>query len=137
MNKNLKAFGRIDAQGRLVAGSIVYRLKQPTGDYIQLQDDQCCNFDKSLTYNYILPSSSLTGIKLLIYCNETLVFTGVTSQNSTDDESLLTVLNDTYSMLGNFSITAESVTVLTWSIKESLKKSFCPTGVFSFTLTEA
>jgi len=133
MNKNLKAFGRIDAQGRLVAGSVVYRLKKPTGDYIELQNDQCCNFDKLLTYTFeALSAYTIVGLRLS--CNGTRIYEGNTSAAAEDYTALQSILQHIYPMLGTFTVSEENVVTL--EIKESLKKSFCPTGIFSFEIVE-
>jgi len=132
MNKNLKAFGRIDAQGRLVAGSVVYRLKKPTGEYIEVQSSQCCNFDKTLTFTTEVEAAyTIVGIRL--FCNDVELFKGNTGDATADNDELKTLLNNIYPMLGTFTV-ADNVATL--EIKESLKKSFCPTGTFSFTIDE-
>lgn len=132
MNKNLKAYGRIDGQGRIVAGSVVYRLKKPTGDYIELQSDQCCNFDKTLTFTTEVEAAYIiVGIKL--FCNDVELFEGNTGDTTADNEELEALLNNIYPMLGTFTVKDN---VATLEIKESLKKSFCPTGTFSFTIVE-
>lgn len=132
MNKNLKAYGRIDGQGRIVAGSVVYRLKKPTGDYIELQSDQCCNFDKTLTFTTeVEPTYTIVGIRL--FCNDVELFKGNTGDATADNNELEALLNNIYPMLGSFTVVNN---VATLEIKESLKKSFCPTGTFSFTIVE-
>lgn len=132
MNKNLKAYGRIDGQGRIVAGSVVYRLKKPTGDYIELQSDQCCNFDKTLTFTTEVEAVyTIVGIRL--FCNDVELFEGNTGDATADNDELEALLNNIYPMLGTFTVKDN---VATLEIKESLKKSFCPTGTFSFTIVE-
>lgn len=132
MNKNLKAYGRIDGQGRIVAGSVVYRLKKPTGDYIELQSDQCCNFDKTLTFTTEVEAAYIiVGIRL--FCNDVELFEGNTGDATVDNDELEALLNNIYPMLGTFTVKDN---VATLEIKESLKKSFCPTGTFSFTIVE-
>jgi len=133
MNKNLKAFGRIDAQGRLVAGSVVYRLKKPTGDYIEVQSSQCCNFDKTLTFTTEV-EATYTIVGLRLSCNGTRIYEGNTSAAAEDYTALKSILLDIYPMLGTFTVFSNDVVTL--EIKESLKKSFCPTGIFSFEIVE-
>jgi len=132
MNKNLKPFGRLDGQGRLVAGSVVYRLKKPAGEFIELQSEQCCNFDKTLTFTTDV-SVAYTIVGFRLFCNGVELFEGNTLTPITGNEELQTLLNNVYPMLGTFTV---SDNVATLEIKESLKKSFCPTGVFSFTIVE-
>ena len=48
--RNLKAFVRYDAAGRVVSGSLVLRRKMPKGGkWVEVQGYQCCNTTTTTT----------------------------------------------------------------------------------------
>lgn len=50
LNKNLKAYVRIDASGRVVAGSLVLRKNKPkVGRWNEIQTYECCNYEPTTT----------------------------------------------------------------------------------------
>lgn len=132
MNTNLKAYGRFDGQGRLVVGSVVYRAKKPAGSWLEIQSQECCNFNDFDPYTF-QAAATYAAVKLSIFCNGTQVFQGATNQASADFTALQTLLNTTYPMLGVF--TVSNTNEVTWSVSDTMKKSFCPTGILSFTIS--
>lgn len=60
LNKNLKAYVRIDASGRVVAGSLVLRKNKPkVGRWNEIQTYECCN-DTPTTTTTTSSSTSTT-----------------------------------------------------------------------------
>lgn len=44
LDRKLKAYVRIDGQGRVVAGSLILRRKMPkTGKWMEINANECCN----------------------------------------------------------------------------------------------
>ena len=76
-----------------------------------------------------IPAEKIHGL----FCNDVELFEGNTGDAIVDNDELEALLNNIYPMLGTFTVKDN---VATLEIKESLKKSFCPTGTFSFTIDE-
>jgi hypothetical protein len=49
-NRNLKAFVRFDASGRVIAGSLILRKNKPkVGNWVEITTYECCNPTTSTT----------------------------------------------------------------------------------------
>lgn len=59
--RDLRAFARMDANGRLVAGSLVLRSKMPkNGKWVEVQAYECCNPTTTSTTTVVPTTTSTT-----------------------------------------------------------------------------
>ena len=131
-NRNLKAYVRYDGSGRVVAGSLILRRNKPkVGNFQEVQGYECCN-DVTLTYTPADPA--IIDIDFNLYCNGTLVSTGYIPAESTDIESLVAILNATFSVVGTFTVSGTETIQLV--VSGDQKTALCPVGTLSFTVTE-
>jgi hypothetical protein len=126
--RDLKAFVRYDGSGRVVAGSLILRRKKPkVGKWTEVQGYECCN-DVTLTYTVSNPTITDVSVKLL--CNGTQVNYLFTPRDSTTIGSLITILNETFNVLGTFSNPSGNIIQLVMT--GDMKTALCPVGTLSF-----
>lgn len=128
--KDLKAFVRYDGSGRVVAGSLILRRKKPkVGKWTEVQGYECCN-DVTLTYTVATPT--ITDVSMRLFCNGTEIHYLFTPRDSTTIGSLITILNETFNVLGTFSNPSGNIIQLVMSGDQ--KTALCPVGTLSFTV---
>ncbi len=126
--KDLKAFVRYDGSGRVVAGSLILRRNKPkVGKWTEIQGYQCCN-DVTLTFD--IEDASINDVILRLFCNGTQIHSLFTSQNSTDINDMIGILNNTFGVLGTFSNPSGNIVQLVMSGEQ--KTALCPTGTLTF-----
>ena len=126
--RDLKAFVRYDGSGRVVAGSLIFRKKKPTiGNFKEIQSYQCCN---DVTLTYTVESPTITDVTLRLYCNGTQIHYLYTPSDSTTIGSLISILNNTFNVLGTFSNPSGNIIQLVMS--GSQKTTLCPVGTLTF-----
>jgi hypothetical protein len=127
--KDLKAFVRYDGSGRVVAGSLILRRKKPkVGKWTEVQGYECCN-DVTLTYD-IGEGTTLTDVTLRLFCNGVRIHDLYTPSDSTTMGSLISILNNTFNVLGVFSNPSGYIIQLVMSGDQ--KTALCPVGTLTF-----
>jgi hypothetical protein len=126
--RDLKAYSRFDGTGRIVPGSTVLRRNKPkNGKWIEVQTYECCN-DVTLTFT---PSSvAITDVTLRLFCNNTQINYLYTPRDSTTISGLISILNDTFGVLGLFSNPSGNIINLLMTGKQ--KEALCPVGTLTF-----
>lgn len=126
--RDLKAFVRYDGSGRVVAGSLIFRKKKPTiGNFQQIQAFKCCN-DVTLTFD--MPDVSINDVSLRLFCNGTQINYLYTPRDSSNIENVITILNQTFNVLGVFSNPSGNIVQLVMSGEQ--KTALCPVGTLTF-----
>jgi len=141
LDRNLKAYSRVDGMGRVVPGSTILRKQKPkNGTWFENKTYECCN---TITLSYTVANVAISDIDFQIYCGETLVFFNYTGQTSVTATDLLNILNnyvsERFPALGTFStpdVTKTTNVVFSLTISSDLAKIFCPyKNGLSFTIT--
>lgn len=129
MNKRtLKAFVRYDGSGRVVSSSLILRKQKPkVGKWTEIQGYECCN-DVTLTYTVATPT--ITDVVLRLFCNGTQIHYLFTPSDSTTIASLISILNNTFNVLGTFSNPSGNIIELVMSGDQ--KTALCPVGTLTF-----
>ena len=132
----LKAFGRLDASGRLVPGSVVLRKKKPTKDrWIELDTYQCCdgiNITSSGAGSFPYSGGYISAV---VACS--VGHAGLTTKVAGTPASvtaLVETLNEASGSLGVFGTDGTNV-ILT--LKQSLADGIDCTGTLTLTITDA
>lgn len=126
-----RAFVRYSKQGKIVPGSLILTAgSYPEGPstWNEVPADLCCNNDVTLTYE--VESSTIEAVILRLYCNGTEIHYLFTNSDSTDMESLIKILNDTFNVLGVFTNPSENIIQLVMSGPQ--KTALCPVGTLTF-----
>jgi hypothetical protein len=127
-NRNLKAYVRYDGSGRVVPGSLILRKQKPkVGKWTEIQGYQCCN-DVTLTFDVTDPI--INDVVLRLFCNGTRIHYLFTPSDSTDMDSLISILNETFNVLGTFSNPSGNIIQLVMSGDQ--KTALCSVGTLSF-----
>ena len=59
--KDLKAFARLDGQGRVVSGSLILRKSKPkVGKWIEIAAYECCNYTSTTTTTAVPTTTTTT-----------------------------------------------------------------------------
>jgi len=126
--RDLKAYVRFDGTGRIIPGSLVLRRTKPkVGNWKEIQGYECCN-DVTLTFT---PSSpTINDVTLRLFCNGTQIHYLFTPRDSTTIGSLITILNDTFNVLGTFTNPSGNIIQLVMSGEQ--KTALCPVGTLTF-----
>jgi len=126
--RDLKAYVRYDGTGRVIPGSLVLRRTKPkVGNWKEIQGYECCN-DVTLTFT---PSSpTINDVTLRLFCNGTQIHYLFTPRDSTTIGSLITILNDTFNVLGTFTNPSGNIIQLVMSGEQ--KTALCPVGTLTF-----
>ena len=129
MNKRtLKAFVRYDGSGRVVSSSLILRKQKPkVCKWTEIQGYECCN-DVTLTYTVATPT--ITDVVLRLFCNGTQIHYLFTPSDSTTIASLISILNNTFNVLGTFSNPSGNIIELVMSGDQ--KTALCPVGTLTF-----
>jgi hypothetical protein len=125
----LKAYVRFDGSGRVVSSSLILRQNKPkVGKWKEIEGYECCN-DVTLTYD-IGEGTTINDVTLRLFCNGTLINNLFTASDSTTIGSLITILNQTFNVLGTFSNPSGDIIQLVMSGAQ--KTALCPTGTLTF-----
>lgn len=129
MNKRtLKAFVRYDGSGRVVSSSLILRKQKPkVGKWTEIQGYECCN-DVTLTFD--MPNVSINDVSLRLFCNGTQINYLYTPRDSSNIENVITILNQTFNVLGVFSNPSGNIVQLVMSGEQ--KAALCPVGTLTF-----
>lgn len=126
--RDLKAYARFDGSGRIVPGSLVLRRSKPkVGKWVEVQGYECCN-DVTLTYE--VDSATITDVTLRLFCNGTQIHYLFTPSDSTTIGSLISILNNTFNVLGTFSNPSGNIIQLVMTGDQ--KTAICPVGTLTF-----
>jgi len=126
--RDLKAYVRFDGTGRVVPGSLVLRRAKPkVGNWKEIQGYECCN---DVTLTFTVPSPTINDVTLRLFCNGTQIHYLFTPSDSTTIGSLITILNNTFNVLGTFSNPSGNIIQLVMSGEQ--KTALCPVGTLTF-----
>ena len=126
----LKGYVRFDGQGRIIPGSLILRKKKPAiGTWKEVPAYECCN---SVTLTYTVDNPVITDVTLILFCNGTQIHYLYTPSDSTNITSLVSILNNTFNLLGTFSNPSGNIIQLVMSGEQ--KTALCPVGTLSFTV---
>jgi len=128
LNKNLKAFVRFDGSGRVVSSSLILRKNKPkVGKWKEITANECCN-DVTLTYE--VESATINDVTVRLFCNGTEIHYLFTPSDSTTIGSLISILNNTFNVLGVFTNPSGNIIQLVMSGPQ--KSALCPVGTLTF-----
>lgn len=124
----LKAYVRFDGSGRVVSSSLILRKDKPkVGKWKEIEGYECCN---DVTLTFTPESTTINDVTLRLFCNGTQIHYLYTPRESTDIESLIIILNQTFNVLGTFSNPIDDTIQLVMSGEQ--KTALCPTGTLTF-----
>ena len=125
----LKAYVRFDGSGRVVSSSLILRQNKPkVGKWKEIEGYECCN-DVTLTYD-IGEGTTINDVTLRLFCNGTQIHYLYTPSDSTTIGSLISILNNTFNVLGTFSNPSGDIIQLVMSGAQNT--ALCPTGTLTF-----
>jgi hypothetical protein len=126
--RDLKAYVRYDGTGRIIPGSLVLRRSKPkVGNWKEIQGYECCN---DVTLTFTVTSPTINDVTLRLFCNGTQIHYLYTPSDSTTIGSLITILNNTFNVLGAFSNPSGNIIQLVMSGEQ--KTALCPVGTLTF-----
>ena len=126
-----RAFVRYSKQGKIVPGSLILTggsYPQGPSTWNEVPADLCCDLI-TLTYD-IGEGTTLNDVTLRLLCNGTQINYLYTPSDSTTIGSLITILNNTFNVLGTFSNPSGDIIQLVMSA--SIKTALCPSGTLTF-----
>ena len=126
-----RAFVRYSKQGKVVPGSLILTggsFPQGPSTWNEVPADLCCDLI-TLTYD-IGEGTTLNDVTLRLLCNGTQINYLYTPSDSTTIGSLITILNNTFNVLGTFSNPSGDIIQLVMSA--SIKTALCPSGTLTF-----
>ena len=126
-----KAFVRYSKNGKIVPGSLILTggsFPQGPSTWNEVPADLCCDLI-TLTYD-IGEGTTLNDVTLRLLCNGTQINYLYTPSDSTTIGSLITILNNTFNVLGTFSNPSGDIIQLVMSA--SIKTALCPSGTLTF-----
>jgi hypothetical protein len=106
-NSDLKAYGRYDSQNRIVASSVVFRTKKPSGNFKEVPGYLCCNQIISVSATPTGTFATITTIT--ITCGTDRLLSMVISADSTP--AAIVIALAPYTAIGTFSTDGTSVTL--------------------------
>lgn len=126
-----RAFVRYSKQGKIVPGSLILTAgSYPQGSALwkEVPADLCC---ETVTLSTQVADTSINNVSVRFLCNSTVVETVYSSENSTNGDSMATILNEQFGAeFGTFSYVTDGT--LTLAIKATKVKELCPDGHISF-----
>jgi hypothetical protein len=130
--RDLKAYSRFDGTGRIVPGSTVLRRQKPkVGNWKETTAYECCN---DVTLTFTIPDVVINDVSLRLFCNDTLINYLYTPRDSSSIENIITILNQTFNVLGTFSNPSGDIVQLVMSGAQ--KTALCPVGTLTFDVIE-
>jgi hypothetical protein len=127
-NRPLKAFVRFDGSGRVVSSSLILRKNKPkVGKWKEIEGYECCN---DVTLTFTPESTTIANVTLRLFCNGTEINYLFTPRDSTSMVDLITILNQTFNVLGTFTNPSGNIIQLVMSGEQ--KTALCPTGTLTF-----
>jgi hypothetical protein len=126
--RDLRAYARFDGTGRVVPGSLVLRRSIPkNGNWKEMQTYECCN---DVTLTFTIPNPARNNVTLRLFCNGTQIHYLYTPSDSTNMETLIDILTETFNVLGTFSNPSGNIIQLVMSGEQ--KTALCPIGTLTF-----
>jgi len=125
-----RAFVRYSKQGKIVPGSLILTagsFPQGSSTWNEVPADLCCDLT---TLTYEVESSTINDVTVRLFCNGTQIHYFFTPSDSTTIGSLITILNNTFNVLGTFSNPSGNIIELVMSA--SIKRALCPSGTLTF-----
>jgi hypothetical protein len=125
-----RAFVRYSKNGKIVPGSLILTSgSYPSGPstWNEVPADLCC--DNPITITYEVDDAAIALVSIRIICNGVIVNTAFSSATSTDDDSLESILNNAFGLIGSFSVTG---TVVNLTMTATQRNELCPSGTLSF-----
>ena len=125
-----RAFVRYSKQGKIVPGSLILTSGSfPNGPstWNEVPADLCCDLT---TLTFDMPDTSINDVTLRLFCNGVRIHYLYTPSDSTTIGSLITILNNTFNVLGTFSNPSGDIIQLVMSA--SIKTALCPSGTLTF-----
>ena len=125
-----RAFVRYSKQGKIVPGSLILTSgSYPNGPSIwnEVPADLCCDL---ITLTFTAPSPTINDVTVRLFCNGVQIHYLYTPRDSTTIASLITILNETFNVLGVF--TNPSGNIIQLVMNASIKTALCPSGTLTF-----
>lgn len=134
-----RAFVRYTKQGKIVPGSLILTAgSYPNGPSLwkEVSADLCCDpaIVTTVTFSTQVETFEIANISITFYCNSTEIETIETVESSTDETSLVEVLNAEFSEYGTFEFVEDNTVILV--IEQAKLTEICPEGNFSFVIYE-
>jgi hypothetical protein len=129
-----RAFVRYSKQGKIVPGSLILTagsFPQGSSTWNEVPADLCCDNPIEITWDD--EDVSLTDISIHLKCNGSIVKSAYSSATSSNAATLESTLNNTFGLIGTFSVVG---TVVTLIMTATQKNEFCPNGTLSFEIFE-
>jgi len=126
--RDLKTYSSFDGTGRIVPGSTVLRRQKPkNGNWKETQAYECCN---DVTLTFTPESPTINDVTVRLFCNGTQINYLYTPSDSTTIASLISILNNTFNVLGVF--TNPSGNIIQLVMSGAQKTALCPVGTLTF-----
>lgn len=125
-----RAFVRYSKNGKIVPGSLILTagsFPQGSSTWNEVPADLCCDLT---TLTFTVPNPTINDVTLRLFCNGTQIHYLFTPSDSTTIGSLITILNNTFNVLGTFSNPSGNIIELVMSA--SIKTALCPSGKLTF-----
>jgi hypothetical protein len=125
-----RAFVRYSKQGKIVPGSLILTAgSYPEGPakWNEVPADLCCDL---ITLTFTAPSPTINDVTVRLFCNGVQIHYLYTPRDSTTIASLITILNETFNVLGVF--TNPSGNIIQLVMNASIKTALCPSGTLTF-----
>lgn len=125
-----RAFVRYSKNGKIVPGSLILTagsFPQGSSTWNEVPADLCC--DNPIAITYEVDDAAIALVAMILKCNGFQVQQVYSSQTSTDAASLEDILNNTFGLIGTFTVVD---TLVTLTMTATQKNEFCPNGTLSF-----
>jgi hypothetical protein len=125
-----RAFVRYSKNGKIVPGSLILTsgsYPQGPSTWNEVPADLCCDL---ITLTFTPRSPTINDVTVRLLCNGTQIHYLFTPRDSTTIGSLITILNETFNVLGTFSNPSGNIIQLIMSA--SVKTALCPSGTLTF-----
>lgn len=129
LNKDKRAFVRIDGSGRIVPGSLIFRKSKPkTGKWKEISGYECCN---GLELFYTPDSFPIIFPQIALLCDGIMVDYKFLVGEYADIHILVDALNAGESnAYGYYAVQSNGSIKLT--VPNAVKQQFCPSGTLTF-----
>ena len=125
-----KAFVRYSKNGKIVPGSLILTggsHPQGPSTWNEVPADLCCDL---ITLTFTAPSPTINDVTLRLFCNGVRIHYLYTPSDSTTIASLISILTETFNVLGTFSNPSGNIIQLV--MNASIKTALCPSGTLTF-----
>ena len=137
-NNKLKAYVRYDGTGRVLPGGpILQRFKPKVGNWVEIDANQCCNFDPTIITDTIPGAFPLSYVAIRMFCDGVSVRSEYGPSTEVNNMTeLIELLNSDENTSSFGTYTAIDSTTVQLSVPLSVKNDICPNGVLTFNIFE-